>query len=182
MDNPAGFYWKHILCDNNGNELEIKSGGGSDFTNELYNDKGYFVPYNKNGYTCFDLNMVKRFEDDREYCQLGILCHHWLVDGNAIGYRSGHNSKYCSTVKEIAEVSQRSERAIKGIVAYGKKNGLIVKHSKRFYVNPAHFLKNGQRITPLLFSLFEKDVREVVTPMYIAKLRADAIMLGFMEG
>lgn len=182
VQNTEDLYWEHILRDSNGNIVEIRKGKKEDFSKEIYTDGGYRVPYGKKGYTCFDLMITRTFEDDREYCQLGILCHHWLVEGNIIGYHSGSNTRYCKTIKDIARVSGRSERQLKSVISYAKKKNLVVKHNGKYYINPAHFLKNGQRVTPVLFVLFEEDVKRIVTPTFVAKLREDAKRLGLLGG
>ena len=147
------------------NDGEIVSERISEFS-EAINDEGYRFPSHKLGARMFSDVQFPREMRLEDVGAMAIISRHYLVGtSNMIGYREGRSIKPY-TGPEIGELvhmpARTGRRFIAKMLRLRVMQRVITNSGPQFYVNPAYFMRSGQRLTLDLFLLFRDDLTPLV--------------------
>lgn len=130
------------------------------FTNSL-TEEGYRMPSQKLGARIF--NDIQ-FPDEMSYGDIGkmtCLAKMMIAKNNMLGYR-GRRKIVPYTAEEIGGLVGLSGRRAKEFVWRMLNSRVICKEQSdgetRYFVNPAYFLANGQRLSFDMFIRFQEDL------------------------
>lgn len=129
-----------------------------------FNDEGYRFPSHKRGARLFadvKFPIEMSFSDKGRMVELSKLM---IRKSNMLGYRqSGRIEAYtASEIVELVELSEeRGRQFIVKMLHLHVLQRVEVNGKPQYYINPAYFMANGQRLTLDLFLLF----RDELTPL-----------------
>jgi hypothetical protein len=130
------------------------------FTNSL-NEEGYRIPSRKSGARIFD---DVQFPDEMSYGDIGkmtCLAKLMIAKNNMLGYR-GKGKIVPYTAEEIGGLVELSGRRAKEFVWKMINLGVVCredsKDETRYFINPAYFMANGQRLSLDMFIRFQKEL------------------------
>lgn len=136
----------------------------NNFTNSM-TDEGYRIPSHKMGARMFSNVPFPAGMTDAEIGKMARLAKLMVSKTNMLGYRDGRGIQ-AYTAGEIAELAGLGAR--RGIPFVNKMLRLhvlqkvVTSAGASFYINPAYFMANGQRLSLDLFLLFREELKGVV--------------------
>ena len=159
---------------------EVVSEETSTFTNAM-SEEGYRFPSHKMGARMFS---EVKFPIDMSHADIGrmtILSKLMVGKTNMLGYRQGRTI-LGYTGREIAELVdlQRRQGAtfIDKMLRLRVLQKIITNSGYQYYVNPAYFMANGQRLSLDLFLLFRVELTPIVPGWVINEFLAQAHVKG----
>lgn len=130
---------------------------------ESLNEQGYRFPAHKMGARIFSDVTFPIEMTDSDVGKMTRLSKVMVGKTNMLGYRRGRRIEGY-TAEEIGElVGLKTKRTARNFV-----NKMVRLHVMRkvdgvgFYINPAYFMANGQRLSLDLFLLFKEDLKAVI--------------------
>lgn len=136
---------------------------------EPLNDVGYRVPSHRSGTRLFDSVPFPDEMSDADIGRMVRLSRLMVGNTNMLGYRNrGQISPYTAT--ELYQISGMSERRgrefIRRMEEYRVIQPVTTNSGVQYYVNPAYFMRSGQRLTLDLFLLFRDELHGLL-PVWV---------------
>lgn len=130
------------------------------FTNSM-NEDGYRMPSHKLGYRIFS---DVQFPDGMNYSDIGkmaCLAKLMIAKNNMLGYR-GRGQIIPYSAEQIGGKVGLNKRSSKEFIWKMVNLGVIcredAKDEVRYFINPAYFMANGQRLSFDMFIRFQKEL------------------------
>jgi group I intron endonuclease len=134
--------------------------GGVSFTGSI-EEEGYMIPIHKSGITIISESVFPKAMTDMDIGKMVHLSRFIIAKNNMLGYHcKGKEIAYSS--KKIGELLGLNDRRGKGFVSKMIGLGIICredsKNETRYFINPAYFMANGQRLSIDMFIRFQKEL------------------------
>ena len=127
------------------------------------NEEGYRFPSHKLGARMFsDIQFPKEITH-AEIGKMTVLARSMIAKTNMLGYRNGSNILPYNIEEIGAKVGLYNKRCSKEFVWRMCQLGLMRRvdsvNGSFYYINPAYFMANGQRLSLELFILFQNELK-----------------------
>lgn len=128
---------------------------------DVINAEGYRFPAHKSGARMFNDVQFPSMITDSEIGKMARLSKLMIPQNNLLGYKK-NGVIYPYTEPEICELVNLSYKRGKEFIGRMSYNRLIRKSENElgmfYYINPAYFMANGQRLSMDLFILFQAEL------------------------
>jgi len=146
----------------------------SECFNDAMNEDGYRIPSHKMGARMFADVPFPDGMTDREIGKMSRITKSRAMIGktNMLGYRKGREI-LPYTAQEIGElvglVGSKARSFVSRMCKLHVMQRVATQSGQQYYVNPAYFMANGQRLSLDLFLLFRKDLALIV-PSWVMRV------------
>jgi len=134
--------------------------GGVSFTGSI-EDEGYMIPIHKSGITIISESVFPKAMTDSDIGKMTRLAKMMIAKNNMLGYR-GKSKILPYTAEEIGDLVGLKKRRSQGFVSKMIGLGIMCredsKDETRYFINPAYFMANGQRLSIDMFIRFQKEL------------------------
>jgi len=125
------------------------------------NDEGYRIPSHKLGARIFAEVQFPENMTDSDIGKMTRLAKMMISKNNMLGYRC-KNKILPYTAKEIGDLIGLKKRRSQGFISKMIGLGIMCredsKDETRYFINPAYFMANGQRLSIDMFIRFQKEL------------------------
>ena len=135
---------------------------------DSYNKDGYRIPSHRKGARFFTGKEFPKGMTDGDIGKMVKLSKS-LIKGNVIGKRSASGYVACD-IKDIGNILELKQKPAENFIGKMKKLHMVKKRDRRYIVNPAFFLLNGQRISKDLFKDFRDDLMGIVPAWAVVRI------------
>jgi len=134
------------------------------FTDSM-NEDGYRIPSHKLGARIFAEVQFPEAMTDSDIGKMTRLAKMMIAKNNMLGYR-GKGKIIPYTAEEIGDLVGLKKRRSQGFVSKMIGLGIMCredsKDETRYFINPAYFMANGQRLSIDMFIRFQKELLPIL--------------------